>query len=331
MKKKIIYTLLGLLAITALPACHEDYEDASKPHSYGPDENPFVKANPATMATEVFGMVAGQEEPAVIDIYDYDDMIQSALGISAQELISKLGTDYTCCPINPNRMVWVQSKKPNTGDKYGWYVNKSGNVCDPDADNIYGKLIFDVDSHCFKFYIDPKGGGVTTLQIGFAKLGGDNFNTHVRFGMQINAFDQSFVFRDLVIPAGDYNAEIIDFSDIADNIDYVFGMTPEQFANAVGNGLTLYMIDHNTLAPMWDAPTTANSGGYWCDADGNVQNWGDGCAYYLEPWIGDGEMCFAIGRYPGWNAGTMWDVKFAVVSDANKDKVLSFYINTVLE
>ena len=330
MKKKYIYGFLACCCLTILPACHEDYEDATSIHVYGPNENPPVKANPDVTASNVFEMTGGQTDPVVVDVFDYDDMIQAAFGISAQELVSKLGNEYVVAPINPNRMVWLKTPA-NSGDKYGWYVSKTGNVCEADDANVYGKIVYDESSHALKFYIDPNGGGSVPVQIGFAK-NGINYNEHVRFVFNVTAYDKSYAFLDFTIPAGDYNAYSLPVTDVAENIDFTFGMTPDQFISALSDGkLGVYMIDHETNAYIWDGTPTANNGGYWCDANGNIQGWGAGCAYFIEPWLEDNPPCFAIGRYPGIEPGTVHSVKFGVADVNDHSKALSFFCTATYE
>ncbi len=313
-----------------LTACHEDYEDATSIHVYGPDENPPLKANPAVTANGVFEMTGGQTDPVVMDIYDYDAMIQSAFGISAQELAGKIGTEYVVAPINPNRMVWLKNA-PNTGDKYGWYVSKTGNVCAADDANVYGKVVYNEGAHALEFYIDPNGGGSVPVQIGFAKMG-PNYNEHVRFVFNVTAYDKSYFFIDFTIPAGDYNAYQLEIPELADNISYVFGLTPAEFTAAMmDDQIGIFMIDHSTNSFVWDGQSTANGGGYWCNAEGQIQGWGEGCAYYIEPWLADGDNCFAIGRYPGIDPGTVHQIKFGVADNSDHAKALSIFCNATYE
>lgn len=330
MKKKYIFTIFASCVLLMLPACSNDYEDASTLHVYGPDENPPVKADPSVTASRAFEMEAGQTDPIVINIADYDDMIQSALGISSQELASKIGSEYVVAPINPNRMVWLKTA-PNTGDKYGWYVSKTGNVCNQDDKNLYGKVVYNESAQKLEFYIDPNGGGSVPVQIGFAK-NDVNYNKHVRFIFNVTAYDKSFAFLNFTIPAGDYNAYSLTLDEVAENIDYVFGLTPDGFKSAMANGtIAIYMIDHASNSPIWDGTSTANNGGYWCSADGNILSWGEGCAYFIEPWLDDDPPCFGIGRYPGIEPGTVHSIKFAAADVNDHSKTLSFFITATYE
>lgn len=330
MKKKYIYGLLACCGLMMLPACNENYEEATSIHVYGPNENPPVKADPQVTASGVYEMTGGQVEPVVMDIYDYDPMIQKAFGISAQELAGKIGSEYVVAPINPNRMVWLKNAS-NTGDKYGWYVSKTGNVCDKEDSNIYGKIIYNEGNHSLEFYIDPNGGGSVPVQIGFAK-DGPNYNEHIRFVFNVTAYDKSYAFVDFTIPAGDYAAYELYVDDLAENIEYVFGMTPAQFISAMMNDqIGIYMVDHETNAYVWDGVSTANAGGYWCNADGGIQGWGEGCAYYIEPWLEDEIPCFGIGRYPGIDPGTIHTIKFGLADKNDHAKALSVFCTATYE
>ena len=319
------------MTLIMLPSCKSDYEDATSIHVYGPNENPPVKADPSVTASASYEMEAGQTEPARIDVLAYDDMIQKAFGISAQEMISKLGSEYVVAPINPNRMVWLKTPA-NTGDKYGWYVSKTGNVCEKEDAALYGKVMYNEADHCLEFYSDPNGGGSVPVQIGFAKVG-PNYNTHVRFVMNVTVYDKSFAFLNLNIPAGDYAAATLNFEDVAEYINYVFGMTPDEFKSAMmDNKIAIYMVDHESNAPVWDGNSTANNGGYWCDANGNICTWGsDGCTYYIEPWLDDTPPCFGIGRFPGIDSGYVSSIKFAAADVNDHSKVLSFFITATYE
>lgn len=331
MKNKIFYTLLAAAALVVMPACNEDYEDATSIHVYGPDENPPVKDDTSLMPSQSYEMIGGQEEPVVMHINDYAANIQAALGVTVDELMDKLGTEYEVVPVNPNRMAWVKTPA-NAGDNYAWYMSKTANVCNGDDETLYGILKFNKAERQFEFYIDPKAGGSVAMQIGFVKLGKPNYNEAVRFQMAVTAFDNSFIFMDMLIPAGDYAAEVIDVADIADNINYVFGMTPAQFVAAYDSQIGMYMVSKETNAPVWDGESTANAGGYWCNADNEIMGWGAGCAYYIEPWFGDeeGDM-IAIGRYPGWDPGNVFDVRFAFADKNDRSKVLTFIVTATFE
>lgn len=335
MRKNIIIGLAAAVLGLAGVSCSHDYDDSTKVHVYGPDENPPVKADPSVTGTRAFEMQSGDTDPVTIDIYDYADMIETAFGVTPDELLSKLGTEYVVCPINPNRMVWNKAAA-NTGDEYGWYINKNANVCEQADPLYYGKLVFNAPQHRFEFYLDPEAGGSVPMEIGFAKVG-PNYNTHVRFVMAVTAYDRSYVFRDIVIPAGDYNAYEWDWSDFEENIKYVFGdnWTWQKYHAATEQGeIGIFMIDHATNAFMWDGESTANGGGYWCDSAGNIVTWGsDGCTYYIEPWMDPDwdEHCYAIGRFPGIAPGTVCTVKFGAALNADHSKALTFILTATFE
>lgn len=333
MKKNIIYGILAC-CLCAMTACEEDYAESTSKHVYGPNENQPVKTNVATTVTHSMEFQAAQATPVVVDIYDYDDVIRDAFGISAQELAGKIGSEYFMVPINPNRMVWLKSVSANTGDTYGWYINKSGNVCEGDDDATYGKLVYDEASHSFEFGIRPDVSGSMGTQIGIVKAGTD-FVTHVRFVLNVTTLDKSYIFRDIVIPAGDYSAYQMTFDEVAEGFDYVFGMTPAEYDAAYDAGkVAIYMFDKSLFAYNWDAAPTANNGGFWCNAAGEVITWGDGCCFYIEPWTGtDGGNvpCFAIGRFPGIESGTQVEIRFGTALVKNHDKVVNYIINATFE
>lgn len=333
MKKNLLYAaLLGCLMLGS-QACNDDYVDATGEHFYGPTENPPLKMNPAATVTAAYDMFAGDTEATAFSITPYEKVIKEQLGMTIDELISAIGNGTVkVCPINPNRNVWDKTPA-NGGNPYAWYVNNSGNVCEADAKNKYATIEFDPATKEFKFVLNENAGGTVPLSIGFA-LDGPNYNTHVRFVFTITAFDKSFVVEDILIPAGDYSAYPLNFASIAENIQYAFGITPEEFNTAIdtetGGTLKLYMIDHDTKLFMWDGKSTANNGGYWVDSSNQICTWGaTGFAYFIEPWTGE-DMSFAIGRAPGQEAGSKLNIKFGV-SNADKSKTMTFYLTATME
>lgn len=332
MKTKLLYTLMACAALFMTAACSNDYEDATSLHVYGPDENPPVKGDAASTISNVFEMQGGNVDPVSVNIDAYEDVIQAHLGMSVSELLSGIESGkVVVCPINPSRNVWNKAKANVDGKKYGWYLNKTGNVCEAGDQNLYGIIEFDPTTHNFNFYADANAGGAASVEIGFA-LDGPNYNTAVRFILSVTVYDRSFVFKDLLIPAGDYNYGEILFDEVADNINFVFGMTPAAFISAMMDGsLTLYMINRETNAYVWDGVSTANAGGYWCDYNNNICNWGaDGFSYYIEPWLEDTPPVIAVGRAPGIASGTVYSVKFGV-ANSDHTKMLSFFITATFE
>jgi hypothetical protein len=318
------------LALCGLQSCSDDYEDASSIHVYGPNENPPVKSSDQATASGVFEMQGGSSSAATILIDDYADMIQSQLGMSVNELLSALNDgSAVVCPINSGRNVWNKAKA-NAGDN-AWYMNRSGNVCEANDESLYGIVSFDAAGRAFHFQPSENAGGAATIAIGFA-IAGPNYNTAVRFIFSMTVYDKSFYFADIVIPAGDYNAYELLLTDLADNLQYSFGITPSDLASGLEDGsYAIYMINRDTNAYVWDGESTANSGGYWVNANNEICSWGaDGYSYYIEPWIGDGDDCFGIGRAPGLNSGTTFLIKFGI-ANADQSKTLSLFLNATLE
>lgn len=317
-------------AMVLATSCTEDYEDASSVHVYGPNECPPVLAGAYNSGSQNYEMNGGQADPSVLKIDDYAALFKDNFGVTVDELLAGLGKTFEVRVINPNRMVWLKNES-NAGGEYSWWVSKTGNLCQADAENLYGKLEFNKAERQFEFYLNPDAGGTVSMMIGFVKDNGVNYNQCVRFTMTVTAFDKSFIFTDLAIPAGDYEAGLIEIADLAEAIQFTFGETVDQFAASINNGKTIYMIDHNANVPMWNATPTANSGGYWCNAEGEVISWGAGCAYYIEPWIDDETCAIGIGRYPGYDPGTVWNVRFAIVSDVDHSKMLTFNVTAITE
>lgn len=327
MKRKLLYAWMICSTFFMMVACTEDYEDATKLHVYGPNENPPVRSNADATVSNVYEMQGGNSEPVTLNIESYEKMIREQLGMTIDELLANLekGT-VVVCPINPARNVWNKAKPNAEGKRYGWNINKFGNVCEAGDESVYGIIEFDPATRCFNFYADDNAGGAASVEIGFA-LNGPNYNTAVRFIFSVTIYDRSFVFKEITIPEGDYNAYKIDFKDIAENINFVFGMSSADFANGLKEGsLKLYMMNLETNAYVWDGESTANNGGYWCDSGNKICRWGsEGFSYFIEPWIGDDETVFAIGRAPGISSGTVYLIKFGV-ANSDRSKTLSFFI-----
>jgi len=330
--KNILYTALIACLLLGLQACENDYEDATSEHVYGPTENPPVKNNPDATVTASYDMYAGDTEPTSFSILPYADVIEEQLGVTIDELIAAIekGT-IKVCPINSNRNVW--DKTPANADgTYAWYLNTSGNICEANSEYIFATIEFDPTTKEFQFVLDENAGGTVPLSIGFA-VDGPNYNTHVRFTFTITAFDKSFVVKEIEIPAGDYSAYELMYADIAENIQYALGMTPEAFSAALdvetGGSLKLYMIDHSTKMLVLDGTSTANNGGYWVNSSHEICSWGaDGFTYFIEPWTDATDGSIAIGRAPSLEAGTTLDIKFGV-SNADQSKTLTFYITAI--
>ena len=325
MKKKLIYILMicGALFMTT---------GATSMHVYGPNENPPVKTDEKGTVTSTFDKKAGDPVPATISIEQYETIIQQQLGMTVDELMSAIESGkVVVCPINASRSVWNKAKANVEGKKYGWYVNKNGNVCEIDDVSLYGIIEFDAATKCFNFYPDGNAGGAASIEFGFA-LDGPNYNTAIRFVMAMTVFDKSFIIQDITIPAGDYNPYSLTFESVAENINYVFGMSSAELVAAVSDGAVKpYIMNLETNAYVWDGTSTANNGGYWCNANNEICTWGaDGFSFFIEPWLEDDPACMAIGRAPGIASGTTMMVKFGLATP-DKQKAMSFLLNATFE
>ncbi len=332
MKKKLIYILMICGALFMTTACSEEYTDATSMHVYGPNENPPVKTDEKGTVTSTFDKKAGDPVPATISIEQYETIIQQQLGMTVDELMSAIESGkVVVCPINASRSVWNKAKANVEGKKYGWYVNKNGNVCEIDDVSLYGIIEFDAATKCFNFYPDGNAGGAASIEFGFA-LDGPNYNTAIRFVMAMTVFDKSFIIQDITIPAGDYNAYSLTFESVAENINYVFGMSSAELVAAVSDGAVKpYIMNIETNAYVRDGTSTANNGGYWCNANNEICTWGaDGFSFFIEPWLEDDPACMAIGRAPGIASGTTMMVKFGLATP-DKHKAMSFLLNATFE
>ena len=331
MKKNIIFSSLALALVALMPACSEDYAESSKPHVYGPNENQPIVNVPALTESASGVMDPGQADPEVITVASSEAKYQEAFGASSSDVLSKLGSDYTVCLINQNRGVW-DKVAPNSGDKYGWYVNGNGVCCSADDPSAFGKVVYNEAAKAFEFYMAPTASGKTNIEVGVANK---DYTKHVRYVFTIAVSDPQHIYINADIPEGDYMTTTVMFADYDSNFQRVLGMTAQEFCQAYTDGTyTLHMVDANNVID-WTSGFTANDG-YWCGEAGNVMGWGDGCAFFVEPYAEEIEkdnwflMGANIGRYPGWNAGTVFNVNFCY-GNAAKDKVLYFHVTATLQ
>jgi hypothetical protein len=251
--------------------------------------------------------------------------------MTVDELISNISSGKVeVWPINPNRNVWNRVEG-NAGSRYSWYVNSSSNVCEANDATLFGTLSLDLSARSIDFAVSNDALGQSTPQLGFL-VADSQYKQYVRFAVGVTAVPPSVVYTQLLIPEGDYSAGEIYTEDIAKNIEYVFGMTPQEFEDAYNDGVIgMYMISHSNSQFVWDGTSTANNGGYWVDSSGEILSWGDGCAYYIEPWFSDEEHSIGIGRYPGMASGTVYEVWFGFALVKDHSTTLTIYCTATLE
>ena len=68
MKRKLLYALMFCGDLFIASACSNDYEDATSPHVYGPDENPPVKSDATSTISNVYEMQGANSTPISISV-----------------------------------------------------------------------------------------------------------------------------------------------------------------------------------------------------------------------------------------------------------------------
>ncbi|MBQ6379065.1 MAG: DUF4859 domain-containing protein [Prevotella sp.] len=329
MKKNIIYIAMACLAL-GFTACSDDPEDAVEKHVYGPDDAPYLRTDlDATIAVNA-EFRKGHVAPKIIKLKDYAEQIQIKMKMTVDDMLAKLETgEVVFYNINPARGIW--NKAAATKGSNGWWYNTAGVVSD--ATNGIASIELDKSAKALILSVpEESAAGVSVAaNVGFAVNNGKDYDNYIRFNVSFAVTDPGTIICNITIPEGDYASYELEFESCEAAISAVFGMTVAEFCSEVsdtGNDIAMYIVDD---AGNWNtsADYTANGIGYWCEADGTVRGWGDGCAYFIETHAEDKTV--GIGRYPGLASGTEYKVHFVYVSKSDASKFIEFVINATLE
>lgn len=339
-------TKIYLLAIAALllplTACEDDYSEASSKHVYGENECPPLKGSDA--ANGLASVTLKEGEPGkTIQLADYADQLQAAMGMSLDECMSALDNgSVRFLIVNPNRRVWDKTPA-NMGDNV-WGISSQGSVAG--EDNAAFKVTFDKSARTLSYELGPKAqaGSMGSVVCGFVKTDDSSFPVNFRIQTTITVADLSLVEITGEIEPGDYNAYSVVFADYKANIEYAFGVTDltdfaEQLDPNGKHGYDMYLVNSNTGA-RYGSPDnyTANGMGYWANGNYETCTWGsDGFKFFVEAavWGDDSYVtdggAMNIGRAPGLETGTEIDGSFMLVSRKDSSKTLTFIVHLVCQ
>ena len=325
--KKYIYMAMACLTM-GLASCSNDPEDAVSKHVYGPDENPYLRADEtATIATELEFRV-GHIAPKTIYLKDHAETIQKKLGMTVDDMLTGLDNGKVVFyNINTNKRAWDKTA-PNNGT--GWSYNDKGMIA---TDNAVASVVLDKTQKCLTIDApkDTPAGVSMTVNIGFAIDNGADYDKYVRFSLAISVGDPGLYITSVNIPAGDYQSAPVDFNKCTEQIEKCLNMTVSEFASEVkspDNDIAMYVIGADG---KWqtEANYTANGIGYWCNANDEVVNWGDGCLYYIE--TAEDGYSVNIGRYPNVDSGTSKRIRFLYAKKSDPSQFVEFLVDATFQ
>lgn len=319
MKKILLSILMGGL-ILSMPACSEDWEDATSKHVYGENENPYLRVDADATAINAMTFYAGQS--TTIHLSDYAELFQKQLGLTVGETMAGI-TDGTVMfhNINIARGAWDKTL-PNKGNA-GWYFNAAGQIATENEGFVTIELDVANNAIVLTALDAAKEGGTLTINVGFALKA--DYEHYVRFKNDLTLVDVPTEVS-ISVPAGEYSAFSLDFNNYAELIQKRMGMTVKEFCNELDGTNTdgkvhMYVVNKNTFQWDTDGEYTAGGTGYWMDADGNRTSWGvDGFSIFAE--ITDAAaQTMAIGRgdVPSGNVYTF------SLAFRNKEDVTKFF------
>lgn len=340
--KKYLYGLLVCCTMVALPACEDDYEDASSVHVYGENENPPLKGSDANNATASMAIKMDDQSARVVDLNDYADQIQAQLGMSLGDAINGLNDgSVRFMIVNNNRRVW--DKTPANAGENTWALSSTGVVCDPEVASVILKFDPAARTIAYNLTANPSV-GLIPVTCGFALTDDSSYPVNFRLRTSITVTDLSVIeIEECHIPDGDYTVYSIALGEYAANIDFALGVTPYELAKGLDTASPSYdvfIMDSNGNLVGGEGKYTANGAGYWLDASGNICNWGvDGFTYFIEPDIYDYDAedyyahggYFNVGRAPGIAAGTVLHANFVIRSRADITKTLTIMATAILD
>ena len=329
MKKNILYLAMACLAL-GFTACSDDPEDAVEKHVYGPDENPYLRTDASATIAVNAEFRKGHVAPKTIYLKDYAEQIQTKMKMTVDDMLAGLESGKVVFyNINAARGAW--DKSAATKGSNGWWYNSAGGVSD--AANGVASIELDKSAKAFVLNVpeDSPAGVSLAANVGFAINNGKDYDDYIRFSISFAVTDPGTIIKTVTIPEGDYMSYELEFNECEAAIAACFGMSVDEFCAEVSdteNDIAMYMVDD---AGNWNtsASYTAVGIGYWCEADGTVRGWGDGCAYFVETHAEDKTV--GIGRYPGLAAGTEYKVHFVYASKTDSSKYIEFVINATLE
>lgn len=325
MKKIFLYTMLACMAVS-FGSCSDDPMDATEKHVYGENENPYLRTDASATIAYTAEFRKGHVEAKSISLNDYAETIKTKLGMTVDELMSAVESGKAVFyNINTARGQW--NKTAPTKGNSGWYYDASGLLCS--QENQVASIELDKSSKSLVIDVpeNSEAGVSLSANVGFAINNGKDYDNYVRFNLTIMVSDPSLIMANVTIPEGDYNTYSVKYSDYEKAIESCLGLTVKELNDAVAkqeNDIALYMYNADgTWNTSAGYNTDAGVIGFWCTKDGNVQNWGSGCLYFVQAVNGS----LNIGRYEKVPSGTTSKVHCALVSKKDPSKYVEFVVN----
>lgn len=348
MKKILLNIMMFCVAVGFTTSCSNDYEDASKVHVYGENENPPLKGSDANMPSA--GLTMAQAEAGLqiesIKLSDYEATISQQLGMSLDEAIAALDNGSVRFLLaNPARRIWDKTEA-NAGENK-WALSASGIITDQEKATVIVEFVPSTKE--IKFQLTSNAvAGIIPVVAGFVKTDDSAYSTNFRCQSLITVTDASVVNVDVLVPKGGYAYAKVPLADYAKNIDFAFGVTPADLTIGL-DALTYeaYLMDASGNlhgGPDSELGYTAGAPGYWMTEDAEITNWGtEGFALFIEPslwyaadddeWYMYEEGFLHIGRLDNETPASGSVIKFNYVlkPSSDKNKSLTFMFTATFE
>lgn len=330
--RRNIYFLFAVVLMFAFAACSDSYEDATRKHIYGDDENPYLRIDPQATVTSEIEFAVERLEPYVIYLEAYNDLFLEKMGLTTDQVISGLQNGLVVFyNINTTRNHWNKAEK--TRGNSGWYYNTAGGVTtETDASKTASLEINTAEKTLIVYPVEGVAVGTSVgFNVGFA-VNGPDYDNYVRFAFQVSYTDPTIVMLNITIPTGDYASYGIDLNNYRETIGLCMDMTLDEFLASIDTfGGTVRMYAVNPQSGMWDETSsyTANAPGYWLTSQGAVCNWG-ATDFTLFAELAAGDEMLYIGRAPGLAAGNKYTLSIGFRDMENPAYFFRFIITAIL-
>lgn len=311
MKKIFFIALLAGAAMGSITSCSNAYEDATSAHNYGETENPPLKGSDATnMSSYSLKMKQAEAgtETKTVSLEQYADEVKEQLGMTLDEAIAGISNGTVkFLPVNPARRVWDKTASKAGDNK--WNLTASGVVTNVDSLAAI-TMEFLPASKELKFTLTKNATtGIIPVTAGFVKTDNSSYSVNYRFQNLVTVVDASVCDVEVTIPTGGYASAPFYFKDIAQNIEYAFGVTDlKEFAKGLDTSspvYDVYMMDSSGTLSGGEGKYTANGAGYWLTEDLAITSWGTNHALFLEPFIYDDDAQDYYSDGGGFNCGRL--------------------------
>lgn len=333
MKKNILYIAMACFAL-GMTACSTDPEDAVEKHVYGPEDSPYLRTDASATISYTAEFREGHIAAKTIYLKDYAEEIQTKMKMTVDDMLAGLETGKVVFyNISTARGVW--NKAAATKGSNGWWYTDGGLVTDAsngvasiELDKSQKALIVDVSEET------PAGLSFVT-NVGFAIDNGKDYDDYIRFSFEVKVTNPGLILVNASIPAGDYNAYTINFSDYKETIENCMGMSLSDFIKAckdMDGPVAMYLVDQTTGEwNMTGEYNVAGSGiGYWLNLNSVITSWGvEGFAIFIETQV-DGDTC-NIGRAPNIDSGTKTTLDFVYALKDDLSKFFEFRVQVTFE